>query len=281
MVASNPGTRSRFPPGFLCASGRDLAKALAVEIIAHRGASFDAPENTLAAVQLGWQQKADAVEIDVQMSKDKKIVVIHDDNTRKPAGVKKKVCDQSLAQLRTLDAGQWKGSQWTGEKIPTLEEVLDTIPDGKRLFIEIKCGPECLPEFAKVVKRSGKKAEQIVPIGFSLPTMALCKKKMPELETCWVAEFKRNWTTGRWSPAPEHFIQQASNAGLDGLDLGARGPIDSTLVKQLKAARLKLYIWTVDAPLQARRLAEAGVHGIATNRPAWLREKMGLKSAAN
>lgn len=245
-----------------------------MEIIAHRGASYDAPENTLAAVQLGWQQKADAVEIDVQFSKDGQIVVIHDDNTHKTAGVKKKVHAQTLAELRGLDVGKWKGSQWTGEKISTLEEVLAIVPNHKRLFIEIKCGPACLPEFAKAFKRSGKRPEQIVPIGFSLPTMALFKQKLAELEIYWVAEFKRDWTTGRWTPRPERLIQQAQEARLDGLDLGASGPIDSALVKQMKAAGLKLYIWTVDSPVQAKKLAQAGVHGIATNRPGFLREQL-------
>src|ERR1043165_5560839 len=66
-----------------------------MEIIAHRGASWDAPENTLSAVKLAWEQGADAVEVDVHLSRDGRVVVIHDDNTRKIAGLKKKVCDQT------------------------------------------------------------------------------------------------------------------------------------------------------------------------------------------
>src|SRR5258706_7289864 len=114
------------------------------EIIAHRGASHDSPVNTLAAVQLGWKQRADAVEIDVQFSKDNHIVVIHDDTTRKTGGLRRKVGEQTLAELRTLDVGRWKDARWRGEKIPTLAEVLATIPDQRRLFVDIKCGPECV-----------------------------------------------------------------------------------------------------------------------------------------
>jgi len=99
-----------------------------VEIIAHRGASHDAPENTLAAVNLAWQQNADAVEIDVHLSRDGQIVVIHDENTRKTAGLNKNVSEQTLAELRRLDVGRWKGRQWAGEKIPVLAEVLGALP---------------------------------------------------------------------------------------------------------------------------------------------------------
>ena len=80
----------------------------AVEIIAHRGASYDAPENTLASVQLGWERNADAVEVDVYLSKDRKIVVIHDENTKRTTGHDGLVHKMTWAQLRQLDAGSWK-----------------------------------------------------------------------------------------------------------------------------------------------------------------------------
>src|SRR5262245_59032558 len=88
----------------------------AVEIIDHRGASHDAPENTLASIRLAWKQNADAVEIDVQFSKDGHIGVIHDDNTRKTAGVRKKVSEQTLSELKALDVGRWKDAKWSGER---------------------------------------------------------------------------------------------------------------------------------------------------------------------
>ena len=245
-----------------------------MEIIAHRGASYEAPENTLASVNLGWRQNADAAEVDVHLSKDGEIVVIHDALTSKTAGVRKRVSDQTLAELKRLDAGRWKGAKWAGETIPTLSEVLATIPAGKRLFIEIKCGPECVPEFARVVRRAGRKPLQLVAIGFALATMQTIKRQMPEMEVCWIAEFKRSWKTGGWSPKPETLIQRATDAGLDGLDLGARGPISRAFAEQLKEAKLKLYVWTVDSPVKARRLIDAGVDGITTNRPGWLREQL-------
>ena len=77
-------------------------------IIAHRGESFDAPENTLAAVNLAWERGADAVEIDVQLSKDNKIVVIHDENTKRTGGRNKLVKNQTLKELKELDVGIYR-----------------------------------------------------------------------------------------------------------------------------------------------------------------------------
>jgi glycerophosphoryl diester phosphodiesterase len=242
------------------------------EIIAHRGASFDAPENTLASIELGWQQNADAVEIDVQFSKDGHIVVIHDDNTRKTAGVRKKVSAQTLAELKALDVGRWKHPKWAGERILTLGEAFATIPDGKRLFVEIKCGAECIPKFVQDFNASGRKAGQVVPIGFSLETMRQLKQALPDLEVCWIAAFRR--TLRGWSPKAEKLIERATEAGLDGLDVGGKGPVNAEFVRKVHHAGLTLYIWTVDSVSKAERLIAAGVDGITTNKPGWLRSKV-------
>ena len=86
--------------------------------------------------------------------------------------------------------------------------------------------------------------------------------------------FRRNWNTGRRSRAIEELIATARETGLDGVDLDASGPVNAALVNQLKAAGLKVYVWTVDSPAKARKLVTAGVDGITTNRPGWLREKL-------
>ena len=243
-----------------------------MEIIAHRGASYDAPENTLPAIRLAWEQGADAVEIDVHLSADRQVAVIHDESTRKTAGVKKKVCDQSWAELQKLDVGRWKAAKWAGVCIPSLEQVLATVPTGKRLFIEVKCGEEFIDAAAALLqKRTGK---EIVVIGFSLACMTKLKATFPQLEVCWIVEFKRSLRTGRWSPRPQDAIEQARAAGLDGLDVGAKGPVTREFVQQANAAGLKIYIWTVDSVSLARKLIDAGVDGLTTNRPGWLRTSL-------
>ena len=107
-------------------------------IIAHRGESYDAPENTLASINLAWERGAEAVEIDVHLSKDNQVVVIHDPNTLRVSGIKKKIKNSTVADLKKLDVGSWKSAEFKNEKIPTLKEVLATVPQSKKLIIEIK-----------------------------------------------------------------------------------------------------------------------------------------------
>ena len=118
----------------------------AVEIVAHRGASHDAPENTLAAVKLAWERDADGVEVDVYLTKDGRIAVLHDKTTKRTTGVDRPVAEMTLSELHELDAGSWQDPRWKGERIPSLEEVLDLVPPGKKMYVEVKCGPEIVPE---------------------------------------------------------------------------------------------------------------------------------------
>lgn len=244
-----------------------------MEIIGHRGASFDAPENTLAAVNLAWQQGADAVEIDIQFSRDQQIVVIHDDDTVRIGGRPGLVRDQTVAELRRLDAGSWKGPNWVGERYPSLEAVIATIPAGKRLFVEVKCGPECIPAFQKAAANC--QPAQLVPIGFSAMTMGLLKRALPELEVALVADLEQD-AAGQAIPSASHLREAARAQGLDALDVDGNGPVDAAFVREAKRDGLRLYVWTVDDPARARQLMTAGIDGITTNRPGWLRKELGL-----
>lgn len=250
------------------------AKTSAVDIIAHRGASHDAPENTLVAFKLGWQQRADAVELDIWLTKDGKIIVSHDADTKRTTGVAKKISENTLAELRALDAGSWKNPKWKGEKLPTLTEALALIPDGKRLVIEIKCGVEVLPELEHVLKASSKPAAQLVIISFHYDVCAQAKKLFPKIPVLFLSSFKQDKATGTWSPTPAELIQKAKSAGLEGINLSYKGPLDAAFVKQTHAAGLKFYVWTVDDAEVAKKLLAAGADGITTNRPEWLREQL-------
>jgi glycerophosphoryl diester phosphodiesterase len=246
----------------------------AVEIIGHRGASHDAPENTLASIRLAWKQQADASETDVHLTKDGQIVVIHDFNTRRVGGRNRKVVEQTLAELKQLDIGRWKGEQWTGERIPTLAEYLAAIPAGKRLFIEIKCGPEIVPLLVEVIREARKRPEQTCLIGFSYDVMRAAKRELPELKCYWIVELKRNKETGRWSPQLATLIRKAKDAGLDGIDFGDAPVLDREFVSKVKQSGLGVYTWTVDSVQEAKRLEQAGVDGITTNRPGFLKESL-------
>lgn len=245
----------------------------AVEITAHRGASHDAPENTLAALNLAWQQAADAGELDVRLSKDGQIVLLHDDDTKRTTGVPGAVASRTLEELRKLDAGAWKGRKWKGERLPTLSEALATLPHGKRMFIEIKCGPEILPRLGPVLQASGKRPEQLVLIGFNYATMQQAKKQFPQSPAYWVVSSKADKKTGK-RPDLQELIVKARAARFDGLDLDGNFPLDASSVAQIKAAGLGIYVWTVDDADRAAALVAAGVEGITTNRPGWLRKQL-------
>src|SRR5580765_8096399 len=109
-----------------------------VPVIAHRGESHDAPENTLASFGLAWERGDDTVETDIHLTSDGQLIISHDFDTKRITGQMLVIKDEPLAKLKTLDAGSWKDPKWAGEKYPTLDEVLKQMPPGKRIFVEIK-----------------------------------------------------------------------------------------------------------------------------------------------
>lgn len=244
----------------------------ATEIIAHRGASHDTPENTAAAFNEAWTQQADGVELDVHATKDGKIAIIHDKSTTRTTGIEKVVAEESWEALRKLEYGAWKGEQWQGEPIPDLGETIAAIPEGRRLVVEIKCGPEILCELRRVMDEAGPKASQVVLIGFGHETMRLAKLEFPETEVYWLSSIEKDSDGER--PTAEELISKALEAKVDGLNLNARFKMDEAFVAKVKAAGLKLLVWTVNDAALARRLANLGVDGITTDRPGWLREQM-------
>jgi glycerophosphoryl diester phosphodiesterase len=242
-----------------------------VEIIAHRGASYQAPENTMAAVTLGWEKRAN-VEVDVYLSKDNRMVVIHDASTKRTAGgVDLKVKESTADQLRALDVGSFKAKEFAGERIPFLAEVVRSIPPKQKLYIEIKCGQEILPALRQLLVESGK-ISQVVIIGFNLETVAE-SKKLIDVPTYWLKGTDKDKNTKQWIPHDPKLVQTAKDKGLDGLDVDFAG-VTEEFVRAAKAAGQKLYVWTVDDPAEARRLVQLGVDGITTNRPDWLRERL-------
>ncbi|HUT94676.1 MAG TPA: glycerophosphodiester phosphodiesterase [Thermoguttaceae bacterium] len=247
-----------------------------MEIIAHRGASHTAPENTLSAVNLAWQRGTDAVEIDVRLTGDGRIVVLHDKTTERTTGESWQVAERTLDELQSLDAGSWKDAAFAGERIPTLEEILATVPDGKRLFIEIKSTAEILPEFERVLAASGKQPDQTVIISFDFDTVRAAKSRMPKLPVYWIqgTSPSRNEKTGAVVAPPAELIEKCRGAGLDGLDLKYDGELTCEIVDSMHRLGLGLYVWTVNEPEDARRLVALGVDGITTDRPGWLRDQL-------
>jgi glycerophosphoryl diester phosphodiesterase len=245
-----------------------------LEIIAHRGESHEAPENTLAAFRLAWKRQADAIELDVHLTRDGHLIVCHDADTYRTTGVSLAIRDRTMDDLRRLDAGSWKGPKWKGERLPSLEEALDTMPRGGRCFVELKCGSEGVPALVKAVRSANKSSDQIAIISFHSDALAEAKRCLPELSAYFLASVRRDAAAGKFVPDIGSLIETARSVGADGLDLSLHALEEPMVVDQIKDAGLGLYVWTVDDPDTARKAAALGVDGITTNQPAWLRAQL-------
>ena len=234
-----------------------------VEIIAHRGASYLAPENTVAASKLAWELGADAVEVDIHLSRDNKIMCIHDSDTKRTTGQDFKISETLSGQLRKLDAGSFKNEKYKGEKIPFLKEIIKSVPEGKELVVELKCKSEVLPYLIKDVRKYGKN-RKFVFICFDLQTIADTKKAFPDNKCYWLCGNRQ---------LLKQNLDKAANLGLDGVSL-AYGIIDNEIATIVRDHKLELFTWTVDDSAEAKRLIALGVKGITTNRPGWLRDQI-------
>ncbi len=246
---------------------------LGVEIVGHRGASHDAPENTLPSVELAWEHGADAVEIDIHQTRDGRIVAIHDADTRRVSGVDRRVDEQTLEEIQRLDVGAWKDPRWRGTRIPTLEAVLETIPAGRMLVIEIKCPLTVLPELERVLDASGQRS-QVMIIAFDFATAVAAKRRLPDVPSCWLFGFSTESRVEYGVKTNADLIERAQKGRLDGLDLKFNGPFEREFVDRLSILGLKLYVYTVNSPDDAQRLVDMGVTGITTDRPKFLRDSL-------
>lgn len=233
-------------------------------IVAHRGASADAPENTLAALRLGFAQGADYAECDVHLTLDGELVLMHDDTLARTAGDPRAVADLTLAELRALDVGAWRGERWRGEKITTLEEALANVPPGRRLLVEVKSGSDSMPAVAAALAASGRGAETCILMGFDAGVARAALRVLPEVERHWLVEI------GAGADAAA-VVRDALAAGCAALNVDRAAGADAALVKAAHDAGLGVFVWTVDNEDEARRLAALGVDGLTTNRPAAIR----------
>lgn len=255
-----------------------VSTANAQYIVAHRGASYDAPENTLAAFELAWQRDADGIEGDFYVTEDQQIVCIHDSSTKRtaPDQTIHKVAESTLAELRHLDVGSWKDAKFAGERIPTLAEVLATVPPGKKIFIEVKCGPHILPLMKPQIKASGLKPEQIVIICFQQEVIAKSRQLMPEYKANWLTGFKQDSKSGTWKPTPETILATLKRTGATGL--GGKGtlePFNQDLVDAIHDGDWEAHVWTVNKVSDARYFSDIGVESITTDRPAVIGQGIG------
>ncbi len=240
-----------------------------IKYIAHRGASYYAPENSLAAIKLAAELGCDGAECDIQLTKDHQIVLWHDGNTGRLTNKKLEIAKCNWSELKELNIklSPTNSPFFEGQTIPLLKDVLKTIKKGQLLVIEIKCGKEVFPELQKVISKYWKEGN-IAFIGFGFETIIQAKSLFPDVP-CYYLSGSKDDVLKR--------IPDIQKNKLDGVDLLSK-IIDQQLVSELIKADLKIWCWTVDDLHEANRMIDLGVNVITTNRPTWLKEQMAAKN---
>ncbi len=230
-------------------------------IFAHRGASAHAPENTLPAFELAVMQNADAIELDVKLSADGQVVVVHDATVDRTTGSHGRVKDLSLAQLKSLDAGSFFSEQYRGTKIPTLEEVFEAV--GRRTFINVELTNYTTPRdqlvetVCRLVQKFGLQ-ERIMFSSFFALNLSKARTYLPEVPRGLLA---LNGLLGAW----------ARSFGFAFGRYAALHPyledVTPQQVQRVHRLKRRVHVWTVNAADDMRRLFQWQVDAIFTDDP--------------
>jgi glycerophosphoryl diester phosphodiesterase len=229
-----------------------------LEIIAHRGYSARAPENTLASMDRAIAAGADAVEWDVHLTADGTPVVIHDDTLQRTSDGRGRVRDHTLEQLRALDFGGWFGREFAGERIPTLAEALERTRGRVRVYCEIKQGADT-DEVDRIfdLVRDADRVGDVVFISFDWQTLARIHARDAEASTGFILDDRRLF---------DDALERAAADPRALLDLDAGLVLrEPALGRRALERGVPLAVWTVNRADQATRLRAAGVTRFTTN----------------
>lgn len=241
-------------------------------VVAHRGASGEAPENTIPAFELAWKQGADAIEGDFHLTKDGQVVCIHDGNTKKVAGENLVVKNSTLAELKRLDVGGKKGASFGGTHIPTIAEVFETIPSKKKIYIEIKCGLEIVTPLLQEVVKSNLEKEQIVFICFDANVIRAIKVKAPKFKAYWLCSLKKN-QGGAVIPSLKSALATLREVKADGMS-SSRDGVDDRFIAGLQRGGFEHHVWTVNDARTAQWFLDRGTRSVTTDFPGRIKDAL-------
>lgn len=239
-----------------------------VQIIAHRGAAGARPENTMAAFELAIEDRADWIELDVQESAEGEVIVIHDSDFMKLAGVDLKAWDATTDEMSEIDIGSWFDPAYADQRTPTLRQVLDLARDsGSGVLVELKY-------YGHDVALEQSTAEVIEAAGMTDQVMLMSLKyegvqKMKELRPDWTVGLLATAAVGKPWELEADFL--AMNK-----DLVRHG-----LVRSSQAAGKPVFVWTVNDPLAMSHMLSLGVSGLITDEPALARQVVEERAALN
>lgn len=249
-------------------------------LIAHRGESFDAPENTLPAYRMAVE-RGFGFECDVYLSADKKVFTFHDANlTRTSGGVYTNACwevgwNDVLSKLDVGDWGRWKGSRFSGTRPALLEEVLKLAVDGRYIYVEIKSGSDIVPYIKDVFSRQTKATpNNTLFICFNKGPCKTLKKLMPEYKVLWLTDAHLGRRENLRPLTPDIVIETMREIGVDGVDCQfAPDVITADFVRTVRNAGFEFHVWTIDDIDNMLLAFERGVQTVTTNRALYMLEK--------
>jgi len=230
--------------------------------ISHRGESIDAPENTVPAFQLSFDRKTDGMECDIHLTADGKVVVGHDVHTGRMGDIVRNLEKDTFEELQKVNvAGAF--TAYGKVTLPLFEETLACLGRNRTYYVELKSADPGLVKAVKVILNGHPEiaAEQIVFISFHAEALLTCKREMPEYETLFLMS----------GNDADEVLMAVDACGADGVDLNFCNEIDAAFVGKIHGRGKMIAVWTVDHPGAAKRLIDAGVDAITSNRAAALR----------
>ena len=236
-------------------------------LIAHRGESVDAPENTLPAYRTAVE-RGFGFECDIYLSKDGRVFTFHDRNLKRTTGGANtnKCSDATWDEISQLDVGswgKWKGSKFAGTRPALLEEVLALARDGRQIYIEVKTGPEIVPHVKKIIEgQTNATPSNVLFITFNRKTCKALKKTLPKYKTLWLVSPKK----GTPLAMPQAIVAKLKELGVDGIDCRYRGNVvTKEYVKAVRDAGFEFHVWTVDDLPTAVEAFKRGAQTVTTN----------------
>ncbi|MEM7144719.1 MAG: glycerophosphodiester phosphodiesterase family protein, partial [Verrucomicrobiota bacterium] len=241
-----------------------------VGVTAHRGSSMAAPENTMPAIELAIEEGSDFIEIDVQRTADGVLILVHDTDMKRLAGVPRQVNEMTFEEIRALDVGSWFGEEFAGERAPTLEEVIEVAKAGSvKLNIEMKfAGPDVSmgKDVAALVREKGFEEECVIT-SLSYDGVMAVREEDPELRTGLIVTAS---------------VGDLTRLDVDVLSVSARA-VSRELIDRARRAEMEVHVWTVNQAGDMNTMINLGVDNIMTDRPAvlveLLEERAGMSKA--
>lgn len=231
-----------------------VERSLGMEVIAHRGDSVNAPENTLAAMEHAISLGANMMEVDIRLTKDGVPVVFHDETLLRITGIDRPICELTSLEIRRLDAGKWFLPEFSGEQIPMLRELLEAAKGRIELMIEIKevqNKEKLLEQTIAEIRKTGMERECFLASS-SVEILSIGERGAPELKKIYIGR--------KIDPSVQKLPY------IDGYSICSDG-ISKADVELAHDLRRKLYVWTVNNPWRIRKVMELGVDGVVTDVP--------------